>query len=235
MDQAGNNGPLTGRTAAGRETTAIRAQIARTRAQMTDTLGELQDRLRPDHLADQARDAVREAVGSRLKRVSSSASQAGRRVAAQTRTSARQLQAQAQDHPALAGGIAAALVGLAAAMIARRRRGARTVPPIVPAVLIGAAGYYALAQAATRRPDEAERVTRIAAAFGRDVGAAGQRAVHGASAAGQRAVGGAVRGARDWADEHPMVIGGAALLAGVVAGTALPVLTVPSWRPRAPR
>ena len=40
------------------ETDEIQREIERTRVEMSETIGEIQDRLRPDHLLQQAKDGV---------------------------------------------------------------------------------------------------------------------------------------------------------------------------------
>ena len=44
------------------DSTAIKREIERTRVEMSETIGEIQERLRPDHLLQQAKDGVREAA-----------------------------------------------------------------------------------------------------------------------------------------------------------------------------
>ena len=60
------------------EATRIREQIEETRAQVSRTIEELQDRLRPQNIAHQAGEAVREAMESRVHSAVASASDAGR-------------------------------------------------------------------------------------------------------------------------------------------------------------
>ena len=47
----------------------IRAEIEDTRAEMTQTINEIQERLSPDHLMDQVKDTVREATIGKVERV----------------------------------------------------------------------------------------------------------------------------------------------------------------------
>ncbi len=222
MDQERNNGQLSDPKAGlTPEATRIREQIEETRAQVSGTIEELQDRLRPQNIAHQAGEAVREAMESRVHSAVASASDAGRRLASTTRTSARVIRAQVQDRPGIAMGIAG-LVGLAVVMAARSRRddagsaawddqsstwqddgGAwrdddealqqddawaddGTTGRMLPGLLAGAAGYYALSRLAMRHP---EAVSRVTGAVGRGTQAVAPARVATAVRAGARQVG----------------------------------------------
>jgi ElaB/YqjD/DUF883 family membrane-anchored ribosome-binding protein len=50
-------------------TEQLRAEIEDTRAEMSQTINEIQERLSPDHLVDQAKEAVREATIGKVERV----------------------------------------------------------------------------------------------------------------------------------------------------------------------
>ncbi len=66
----------------GRRTAEIRSDIDRTRADMSETIDAIQDRLRPSNLASQAKDTVRDATVGKVKQMANSArdtfSQGGR-------------------------------------------------------------------------------------------------------------------------------------------------------------
>ena len=51
------------------ETEEIKSEIERTRVEMSETLGEIQERLRPDNLIQQAKDTVTDAATGRPSRV----------------------------------------------------------------------------------------------------------------------------------------------------------------------
>lgn len=244
MDQERNHGAVNGPDAETPEAARIRQQIEATRAQVSGTIGELQDRLRPQHLAQQAGDAVREAVTSRVQSVVDSATDTGRRVVAKTRRSARQLSSQVQARPGVAAGAVAGLAGVACLVAMRRDsasdwdddapmyRESNAVAQVLPSLLAGAAGYYALSQVTQRYP----QATRL-----------GQQAkATAASAAGQvtdtlRRMGGAARtqaqqgsgkmserteqmgqAAGQWMDENPLMLGVAAFALGALAGMSMP-------------
>ena len=90
-------------------TAEIKSEIERTRIEMSETLGEIQERLRPDHLMRQAKDTVTEAATGKVRNIMYSASETATRVADQTRYAGRSAADYACAHPMqmalLAGGI----------------------------------------------------------------------------------------------------------------------------------
>ena len=100
MDQEGNRGQLDQPVShAADEAARIREQIEHTRANLSGTIEELQDRLRPEHLVSQAGDAMRDAVEQKVKTMVNTASNTATRVAEQARSSAESLTYQVQSHP----------------------------------------------------------------------------------------------------------------------------------------
>jgi len=90
----------------------IREQIERTREDMSQTINELQERLSPQHLAQQARDSVREATVGRVQNLVESAGDTAVQVARRAQEAAAPMVEQVRERPvpiALAG----AGVGLA--------------------------------------------------------------------------------------------------------------------------
>jgi ElaB/YqjD/DUF883 family membrane-anchored ribosome-binding protein len=81
------------------ETDEIRGEIERTRIEMKDTIGEIQDRLRPDHLLQQARDGVKEAAVGKAKTIMSSASETAYGAAQRARGYGNHLAWYAKEHP----------------------------------------------------------------------------------------------------------------------------------------
>ena len=91
------------------ETDEIRGEIERTRVEMGETLGELQDRLRPDHLIQQAKDGVREAATGKVKNIMHSASETAYGAAETARGYGSHLAWYAKEHPvriAITAGVA---------------------------------------------------------------------------------------------------------------------------------
>ena len=81
------------------DTDAIRGEIERTRVEMSETIGEIQDRLRPDHLLQQAKDGVREAAVGKAKNIMSSASETAYDAAQRARGYGNHLAWYAKVHP----------------------------------------------------------------------------------------------------------------------------------------
>lgn len=81
------------------ETAEIKSEIERTRVEMSETLGELQDRLRPDHLLQQARDGVATAATGKVKTMMHSAGETASRMASRTRDAGHYLADYAAAHP----------------------------------------------------------------------------------------------------------------------------------------
>jgi ElaB/YqjD/DUF883 family membrane-anchored ribosome-binding protein len=75
----------------------IREQIEHTRANLSGTIEELQDRLRPENLVSQAGDAMRATVEQKVKTMANTATDAARRVADQASDTARRVADQAGD------------------------------------------------------------------------------------------------------------------------------------------
>lgn len=92
------------------ETAEIKNEIERTRIQMSETLGEIQERLRPDHLMQQAKDSVTDAAGGKVRNIMQSAGDTATMVADQTKYAGRSVADFVRTHPVemalLAGGIA---------------------------------------------------------------------------------------------------------------------------------
>lgn len=91
------------------ETAGIKREIARTRAEMSDTLGELQERLRPSHVIQQAKDTVAEAATGKMRNIMNSAGETAAMVADQTKYAGRSAADYACAHPVqmalVAGGV----------------------------------------------------------------------------------------------------------------------------------
>lgn len=86
-------------TPASDETAEIKSEIARTRVEMSETLGEIQDRLRPDHLLQQAKDGVRRAAAGKVRTIMYSAGETAAMAATKTRETGNYLADYATTHP----------------------------------------------------------------------------------------------------------------------------------------
>ena len=81
------------------ETAEIKHEIERTRVEMSETLGEIQERLRPDHLLQQARDGVKEAAAGKARSIMNSAGETAATVAYQARGAGDSLAGYVRQHP----------------------------------------------------------------------------------------------------------------------------------------
>jgi ElaB/YqjD/DUF883 family membrane-anchored ribosome-binding protein len=86
-------------TPASNETAEIKGEIARTRVEMSETLGEIQDRLRPDHLLQQAKDGVTNAAAGKVRTMMYSAREGASVVASRSRDAGTYLADYATAHP----------------------------------------------------------------------------------------------------------------------------------------
>jgi ElaB/YqjD/DUF883 family membrane-anchored ribosome-binding protein len=103
--------------AGGDDINAIRGEIERTRTEMSETIGEIQDRLRPDHLLEEAKSTVKEAAAEKARTIMSSAGETAATVAYRARGLGEQATWYAQNHPLYVG----LLVGAATWWMLRRR------------------------------------------------------------------------------------------------------------------
>ena len=91
------------------ETAEIKSEIERTRVEMSETLGEIQERLRPDHLIQQAKDTMTEAATGKVRNIMHSAGETATMVADQTKYASRTVAGYVRTHPVqmalVAGGI----------------------------------------------------------------------------------------------------------------------------------
>ena len=91
------------------ETAEIKSEIERTRVEMSETLGQIQERLRPDHLIQQAKDTVTEAATGKVRNIMHSAGETATMVADQTKYAGRTAAGYVRTHPVqmaiLAGGV----------------------------------------------------------------------------------------------------------------------------------
>jgi ElaB/YqjD/DUF883 family membrane-anchored ribosome-binding protein len=92
-----------------RETEQIKSEIERTAVEMSETLGEIQERLRPDHLIQQAKDTVADAATGKVRNIMHSAGETAAIVADQTRYAGQSVADYVRTHPVqmalVAGGV----------------------------------------------------------------------------------------------------------------------------------
>lgn len=88
---------------ASHETDEIRSEIERTRVEMSETIGQIQDKLSPDHLLKQAKDGVKDAVteaaSEKVRHIMHSAGEKAHTVATRARGAGDYLAGYAGAHP----------------------------------------------------------------------------------------------------------------------------------------
>ncbi len=103
----------------------LRGDIERTRSDLSWTIGEIEDRLKPERLMRQARERVSGAVAERMKHMMNTANETAGRVADQAQHSAETVAGRVRENPIPLAAVAAA--GLAWWMSRDRERGAGAV------------------------------------------------------------------------------------------------------------
>jgi len=223
------------------ETVRLRHEIEQTRAQMSGTIDEIQERLRPSNLIDQATDAVKDRAGDTLRGMMANTSDAAGRLSDEARRSASTLVEMAEAHP-----VSAALLMAGAAWAMARTRtdlsgNGSSTGALMGAFAAGAAVTYLASEHAGKRPlrnslhdvrDTASRATetiedtamRYASQTGDQAREAGDRL----GSAARRAVNRIderrlewQKDAREWFQTSPLAAGAAALAAGLLVGLAV--------------
>ena len=95
------------------ETAEIKHEIERARVEMSQTIGEIQDRLSPDNLLQQAKDGVKDAAADKARSIMNSAGETAATVAYQARGVGDSLASYGRRHPiqvALAAGAVAWMI-----------------------------------------------------------------------------------------------------------------------------
>jgi len=80
-------------------TNSIKREIERTRVEMSETIGEIQERLRPDHLLQQAKNGVKEAAAGKARSIMNSAGETAGAVAYRAKGVGENLACYAKEHP----------------------------------------------------------------------------------------------------------------------------------------
>jgi ElaB/YqjD/DUF883 family membrane-anchored ribosome-binding protein len=94
---------------------AIRAEIEQTRAEMSETIDAIQDKLSPQRMMEQAKETVRDATVGRMKEMATSATETASDLAEQVQDSAQQAVRYVRENP-----LPALLIGAGAAWLLMR-------------------------------------------------------------------------------------------------------------------
>lgn len=199
------------------ETGEIRDEIARTRSEMSNTIGEIQDRLKPEHLIQQAKDSVQEAAAVKMRTIMHSANDAAGAVAGTTRRAADQATDYVKHHPVQFALLAAGVTWLMTRnnrhewQVARGYHGANDWQGS------NASGGYA-AQAKDKTREMVDQVRDAAPTATTQVRDAASSATEQVQQSWQRAG----HTSQRWLTENPLAVGVAAVAAGVALGLVVP-------------
>lgn len=208
------------------ETEQIKHEIERTRVEMSETLGELQDRLRPDHLLEEARGRVTGAAAGKVRNIMSSASEKASEMATRARGAGNYMADYAMDHP-----IRIAIAVGAVTWWALRGRSSSysefygdadtnwdDAEAMAPGdrSLRDKVGEYA----SSARDTAAEYATSARQAVGEYADSARESA-RSAAARASRAARSAATTTNDWVTENPMAAGAIALAVGAAIGLSV--------------
>lgn len=219
------------------ETEQIKHEIERTRVEMSETLGELQDRLRPDHLLEEARGRVTGAAAGKVRNIMSSASDKASEMATRARGAGNYMADYAMDHP-----IRIAIAVGAVTWWALRGRSssysefygdadtnwddAEAMTPGDRSLRDKVGEYASSARetvgeyASTARDTAAEYATSARQAVGEYADSARESA-RSAAARASRAARSAATTTNDWVTENPMAAGAIALAVGAAIGLSV--------------
>lgn len=233
------------------ETAAIKSEIERTRVEMSETIGEIQERLSPDHLLQQAKDGVKEAAAGKARSIMNSAGEKAATAAYRAKGMGNNLASYAQEHPIR---IAITIGALAWWMLRGRGQseGDYTAHGVADtswddedAVSFGeptlrsrvasareTVGEYASSAretvgeyASTARDTVGQYASTARETAGEYAEAARERARY-ASEAARRAASNATSTVDDWASENPVAVGMIALAVGAAIGMAVPATEI---------
>lgn len=207
--------PVTGAVAG--ETGEIRDEIARTRSEMSNTIGEIQDRLKPEHLIQQAKDSVQEAAAVKMRTIMHSANDAAGAVAGTTRRAADQATEYVKHHPVQVALLAAGVTWLMTRNNRHEWRGTRGYHVASDWQGSDAAEGYA-AQAKDKTREVVDQVRDAASHATTQVRDAASAATEQVQQSWQRAG----HTSQRWLTENPLAVGVAAVAAGVALGLVVP-------------
>jgi ElaB/YqjD/DUF883 family membrane-anchored ribosome-binding protein len=209
------------------ETDAIRSDIEDTRANMSSTVDAIQEKLSPQRLTEQAKDAVRDATVGRVQDMASNVTETARETSATLMDTIR-------ENP-----LPAALLGIGVGwlFLSARRRAAereRWRPPYGSGYYDRGYGQYGSSRYGAPQPSQQDnsKVGQMADNVKDKLSGAGDRAQDMTDTVKERASDMAgqaqwqAQRARGWLertwDENPLVVAGAALAGGALLGLSIP-------------
>ena len=98
-ERAGEPGPTETAEDTSERVEALKGEISQAQGELRETIAEIQERLTPSHLAEQARTAVRDATIGRVSDMAERAGETASQLTEQARRVARRLPAPVRDNP----------------------------------------------------------------------------------------------------------------------------------------
>jgi ElaB/YqjD/DUF883 family membrane-anchored ribosome-binding protein/uncharacterized protein YjbJ (UPF0337 family) len=206
------------------ETDEIQREIERTRVEMSETIGEIQDRLRPDHLLQQAKDGMRDAATGKVKDIMHTASETAQDAAVRARGYGNHLAWYAKEHPIRI----AITAGVITWWMLRDRSSSDQWYGVADTVweddelgmTEGSMGSRARNTASSVSETAAEYAARTKETVG-EVAASAASTARSASRRVATAASSATRTTNDWAHQNPLAAGALAVAAGMAVGLAV--------------
>lgn len=230
------------------ETDEIKSEIHRARVEMSETIGEIQERLRPDHLIQQAKDSVTEAATGKMRNIMYSAGEKAAMVADQTKYAGRNVSGYVRTHPIQMAIVAGAATWWLLRNSSRSRdwQGASEGWHDTSELgyddgrsLTGKVGEYASTAretvgeyASTARETAGEYASTARETVGEYAGSAREQArraserVRTAASSASRQAQQRLRQADDWVHEYPLAAGALAVAVGAAIGLAVPATEI---------
>jgi ElaB/YqjD/DUF883 family membrane-anchored ribosome-binding protein len=187
------------------DVTAIKADIEETRAEMSETIDEIEERLSPRHLAQQAKASIKDATARRVGAMMNSATGTARDLASEGREAAGGMMEHVKESP-----MPYVLIGLGVGWLILKGRGDTTTTTYNRPLRGRGYGSYDEHRYEEHRGDEqswTESVSDVAARTRNRLGEYQSRAL----------------GSSDqWVRDNPLAFGVAALAVGAALGLSIP-------------
>lgn len=216
----------------------IKRDIERTRLEMSETIGEIHDRLRPDHLLQQAKDSVTQAAAGKARSIMNSAGETAGTVAYRAKGAGEHMAWYAKEHPIR---IAATIGALTWFMLRGRQRSnvwegasdtswddAEAMTYDEGRSLRDRVGEYASAardtvgEYASSARDTAGELASSARSVAGEYAQSAASGARRASESVRSAASTATNTTTDWVQENPLAAGAIALAVGAAIAMALP-------------
>ena len=219
------------------DTESIKREIEQTRVVMSETIGEIQERLRPDHLLQHARDGVRDAAAGKVRSIMNSANERAQLAAERAREVGNHLAWYAKEHPvrmAITAGLITWWAMRGRSNGSQEWYGAADTSwdydeyePLEPTLRERAGGIAASARDTARDYASSARETvNDYAATARDTvndyASSAASSARDASRRVRRAAGSATTSLDVWVRENPLAAGAVAVAVGAAIGMAMP-------------